>query len=133
MPLAAKKGDRVTGTCTHVVQVPSVGGAPIPTPIPGHPFMGVLDDGLSEDVLIENQPAACQGSVAHNDPPHVPIGGPAFQAPAPRDEATVQRGSSSVEINGKPAARTGDLAASCCMTKTPASVVVNSSSVEIGG
>lgn len=132
MPLAAKKGDRVTGTCTHVVQVPSAGG-PVPTPIPGHPFMGVLDDGLSEDVLIENQPAACKGSVAHNQPAHIPVGGPAFQAPAPDDEATVQMGSSSVEINGKPAARTGDSAASCCIAKTPASVLVASSSVEIGG
>jgi uncharacterized Zn-binding protein involved in type VI secretion len=117
MPLAAKKGDRVSGTCTHVVQVPTVGG-PIPTPTPGHTFAGVIDDKLSGDVLIENQPAAYEGSMAHNQPPHVPIGGPAFQPPAPRD--------------GKPAARSGDAAATCCISRTPANVVVSTCSVEIG-
>jgi uncharacterized Zn-binding protein involved in type VI secretion len=132
MPLAAKKGDRVMGTCTHVVQVPTVGG-PIPTPIPGHPFVGELDDGLSEDVLIENQPAAYKGSIAHNKPQHIAMGGPAFQPPLPRDEGSVEVGSSSVEINGKAAARTGDPATTCCIARTPGTVMVASSSVEIGG
>ena len=53
---AAKQGDQVVATDTHIQMVPSPGG-PVPTPIPG-PFMGLLDGALSTDVHIDGKPAA---------------------------------------------------------------------------
>ena len=106
---AAKQGDKVMATDTHIVMIPTPGG-PVPTPLP-HPFVGQLDDALSSDVNIEGKPAAVQGSKASNMPSHVPQGGP-FQKP-PANKATIQLGSSTVTINGKPAARNGDTAITC--------------------
>ena len=133
MPLAAKEGDQVIGTCTHVVQVPAPPGPPVPTPIPGHVFSAKLDDALSDDVLIENKKAAVAGTTAKNDPEHVAMGGPAFQPPNPQNKATIKKGSQSVEINGKAAARMGDTVETCCMAKSPGNLVIPSCSVEIGG
>ncbi len=68
---------------------------------------------LSRDVTIEGQPAATVGSVAINQPPHVPTPpGTAFQVP-PTNRGTVQTGSGSVLINGQGAARLGDPVATC--------------------
>lgn len=106
---AAKQGDQVMATDTHIVMIPSPGG-PVPTPLP-HPFTGQLDGNLSLDVNIEGKPAAIQGSTATNTPSHIPQGGP-FQTP-PKDQATIQMGSGTVLINGKPAARNGDIALTC--------------------
>ncbi|MSP26071.1 MAG: hypothetical protein EXR75_13105 [Myxococcales bacterium] len=106
---AAKQGDKVVGIDTHVLMVPSPAG-PVPTPTPT-PFNGILCDGLSSNVLIENMPAAMKGSTAQNIPPHLPIPGP-FQSP-PNNKATVDEGSASVLINDKPAARMGDKAKTC--------------------
>src|SRR4051812_34869695 len=100
---AAKQNDRVTGTDTHILMVPSPGG-PVPTPTP-MPFQGMLSGSLSPDVLVDNQPAAVEGSTAANAPGHVPSAGP-FQKP-PSDQGTIQMGSSSVLINSKAAARDG--------------------------
>ena len=108
---AAKQGDRVVGTDVHIVMVPAAPN-PVPTPLP-HPFAGPLSGGLSSDVLIAGKQAATVGSTADNAPPHVPTApGTAFQRP-PTNRATVQRGSTSVMINGKPAARAGDPALTC--------------------
>lgn len=106
---AAKRGDRVMATDTHIILVPSPSG-PIPTPLP-HPFIGILDGGLSPDVTIMGQPAAVVGSTATNTPPHVPQGG-SFQKP-PGNRAQVVLGSTTVLINGKGAARLGDTASTC--------------------
>jgi uncharacterized Zn-binding protein involved in type VI secretion len=106
---AAKQGDQVTGTDTHIVMVPSPGG-PVPTPLP-HPFSGIIGGGLSGNVNIMGQPAATQGSTADNVPPHIPQGGP-FQRP-PTNKGTIVTGSATVMINGKPAARNGDSALTC--------------------
>jgi len=76
-----------------------------------HPFVGQIDDGLSDDVNIEGQPAAMVGSKASNTPSHIPQGGP-FQTP-PSDKGTIKMGSSTVFINGKAAARNGDTAMTC--------------------
>jgi uncharacterized Zn-binding protein involved in type VI secretion len=109
---AAKQGDRVVGTDIHIVMVPAASGAPVPTPAP-HPFLGMISGGLSADVNIMGRPAAVLGSTADNTPPHVPTApGTAFQRP-PADQATIQRGSTTVRINGKPAARAGDVALTC--------------------
>ena len=101
--------DRVTGTDVHIVLVPSPGG-PVPTPVP-HPFAGMIDGSLSGDVKIMGQPAATLGSTATNQPPHIPIGG-SFAKP-PTNRAQIIKGSATVFINGKPAARAGDTALTC--------------------
>jgi len=127
---AAKKGDMITATDTHIVMIPSPGG-PIPTPLP-HPFMGQLDDALSDDVNFDGQPAAVVGSKATNTPSHIPQGGP-FQSP-PKDKAEIMLGSQTVFINGNAAARNGDTALTC---NDPAdlpvgSVMVAMSTINIG-
>jgi uncharacterized Zn-binding protein involved in type VI secretion len=106
---AAKQGDRVVATDTHIQMVPSPGG-PVPTPIPG-PFMGTLDGALSADVNIEGKPAAVVGSTATNTPAHIPAAGP-FQKP-PSNQGKVLAGSATVMVNGKPLARHGDTALTC--------------------
>lgn len=109
---AAKQGDRIVAVDTHIVMVPAAAGAPVPTPLP-HPFSGTIDDGLSPDVNVMRRPAAVVGSTARNDPPHVPTApGTSFSTP-PTNRATVQAGSPTVSINGKPAARAGDSALTC--------------------
>jgi uncharacterized Zn-binding protein involved in type VI secretion len=127
---AAKQGDRVVATDTHIVMIPSPGG-PVPTPLP-HPFAGQLDGSLSGDVNIEGKAAAVQGSTATNTPSHVPQGGP-FQKP-PSNKGTIQIGSGTVLINGKPAARNGDKAMTCNdPADLPIGTVVAAGTVLIGG
>lgn len=109
---AAKKGDQIVAIDTHIVMVPAPPGPPVPTPLP-HPFSGLLDDGLSEDVKIMGQPAATVGSKAGNQPPHMPTApGNAFQK-GPTNKAEIMLGSATVKINGKAAARSGDTANTC--------------------
>ncbi len=108
---AAKKGDQVVGTDTHIVLVPSPGG-PVPTPLP-HPFTGILSGGLSSDVKVMGMPAATVDSTADNTPAHMPTPpGTAFQSP-PANKGTIKMGSATVKINGKDAARNGDIAETC--------------------
>lgn len=127
---AAKQGDQIVGTDMHIILIPTPGG-PVPTPLP-HPFVGQLNTSLSGDVRIDGQPAATQGSKASNSPPHVPQGGP-FQTP-PQNEGEILMGSTSVLINGKPAARMGDPALTCNdPAKLPVGQVVAASTVMIGG
>ena len=106
---AAKQGDQIVAVDTHIIMIPSPGG-PVPTPLP-HPFMGMIAGGLSANVKIMGMPAATLGSTADNLPPHIPQGGP-FQKP-PTNRATILIGSPTVLINGKPAARNGDMALTC--------------------
>jgi uncharacterized Zn-binding protein involved in type VI secretion len=127
---AAKLGDQIIGTDTHIVLIPSPGG-PIPTPLPS-PFTGQIQLDVSTDVMIEGKGAATQGSKAVNMPPHIPVGGP-FQQP-PKNQAEVLIGSMSVNINGKPAARMGDTAKTCNdPADLPVGQVVAVSTVTIGG
>jgi uncharacterized Zn-binding protein involved in type VI secretion len=130
MPPAARMGDTVTGSDTHVIMVPSPGG-PVPTPTP-MPFNGKITQGCSSNVLIGGQPAATVGSVAVNSPPHVPVGGP-FQVP-PTNQGTISKGSATVLINGKPAARTGDTVLTCNdPAPAPVGTIEATSTVMIGG
>ena len=127
---AAKQGDKVLATDTHIVMIPTPGG-PVPTPLP-HPFVGTLDGSLSGDVNIEGKPAVVQGSTATNMPSHIPQGGP-FQQP-PSNRATVQLGSGTVMINGKPAARNGDKALTCNdPADLPVGTILAVGTVMIGG
>jgi uncharacterized Zn-binding protein involved in type VI secretion len=112
------------------VMVP--GTPPVPTPLP-HPFAGIISGGLSTDVKISGRPAATVGSTADNTPPHLPTTpGTTFQRP-PTNKATIQQGSQTVKINGKPAARTGDKALTCNdPADQPAGTVVAAGTVMIG-
>lgn len=107
---AAKQGDKVMATDTHIIMIPAPPGPPIPTPLP-HPFVGMIMGGLSSNVKIMGMPAATVGSTADNLPPHIPQGGP-FQKP-PSNKGQIIMGSQRVMINGKPAARNGDTAMTC--------------------
>lgn len=125
---AAKQGDQITATDTHIILIPSP--PPVPTPLP-HPFMGIIDGNLSSDVNIMGMPAATVDSTATNTPSHIPQGGP-FQTP-PSNKGTIKMGSGTVKINGKAAARNGDTAETCNdPADMPIGTVVASGTVMIG-
>src|SRR5215831_10437341 len=106
---AAKQGDQITATDTHIFQA---AGGPPPPPAPmKYPFSGIIDGGLSSDVNIMSLPAATVGSTATNTPPHIAIGG-TFVIP-PKNKGQITIGSATVFINGKSAARSGDTALTC--------------------
>jgi len=125
---AAKQGDQVTAVDIHLIQPP---GPTSPVPVP-HPFNGIIDGALSTNVNIENRPAATLLSTATNTPPHIPQGG-SFVIP-PRNRAQIIKGSATVFINNKPAARSGDTALTCNdPVDLPVGTVVAVSTVLIGG
>jgi uncharacterized Zn-binding protein involved in type VI secretion len=127
---AAKQGDQIVGVDTHIIMIPSPGG-PVPTPLP-HPFSGLIDGSLSNDVKIMGMPAATLNSTATNTPPHIPQGGP-FQVP-PSNRGQIIMGSATVLINGKGAARNGDTANTCNdPADMPVGTVVAVGTVLIGG
>ena len=129
---AAKQGDQITAVDMHIVMVPSPGG-PVPTPLP-HPFAGIIDGNLSPTVKIAGVPAATVGSTATNTPPHLPTPpGTVFQIP-PTNQATIMRGSSTVFIGSRPAARAGDMAQSCAdPVPNMAAQIIAVGTVLIGG
>jgi uncharacterized Zn-binding protein involved in type VI secretion len=125
---AAKQGDRIVGLDIHIIQPP---GPTSPVPVP-HPFSGILNGQLSTNVNIQSMAAATLGSTATNTPPHIPIGG-SFVNP-PRNQGRIIKGSATVLINNKPAARAGDTALTCNdPVDAPVGSVVAVSTVLIGG
>jgi uncharacterized Zn-binding protein involved in type VI secretion len=109
---AAKQSDQIMAVDIHIVMVPAPPAPPVPTPLP-HPFSGIINGSLSSDVNIMGMPAATVDSTADNTPPHLPTPpGTAFQNP-PANKATIKLGSPTVKINGKMAARNGDMAETC--------------------
>lgn len=127
---AAKEGDQVTATDTHILMVPAPPAPPVPTPFP-MPFVGLLNGKLSDSTFIDNKKAAVEGSEAQNTPPHVPTAGP-FQNP-PKDKGTIKKGSDTVFIDGKAAARNGDIAETCNdPTDLPIGQVIASGTVIVG-
>jgi uncharacterized Zn-binding protein involved in type VI secretion len=124
---AAKRGDKVEATDIHIIIMP----APAPSqPLP-HPFMGIIDGSLSSDVNIMGMPAATVDSTATNTPSHIPQGG-SFQKP-PSNKATIKIGSPTVKINGKMAARNGDMAFTCNdPSDLPAGKVIATGTVYVG-
>jgi uncharacterized Zn-binding protein involved in type VI secretion len=128
---AAKANDQVVATDIHIVMVPAV--VLVPTPLP-HPFTGILNGGLVASVKIGGMAAAVVGSTADNTPPHLPTPpGVSFQKPA-GNIGTVQRGSATVRIGGKPAARSGDIALTCNdPADVPVGTVVAAGTVMVGG
>jgi uncharacterized Zn-binding protein involved in type VI secretion len=129
MGVAAKQGDRVTPTDVHLIVTPPPGS--VTTPV-SHPFDGILDGDLSADVRIQRRAAATVGSTATNTPVHVPIGG-TFATP-PKNRAQILQGSTTVFINRKAAARSGDPALTCNdPTDAPVGTVQAQGTVTIGG
>ncbi len=125
---AAKQGDRITAIDTHLIQPPGP-SSPVPTP---NPFNGIIDGSLSSDVMIQGRPAATANSTATNIPPHIPVGG-TFVNP-PKNRGTIIQGSTTVTINGKAAARSGDTARTCNdPVDAPVGTVVAVGTVMIGG
>ena len=128
MPPAAKQGDKVTAVDIHLIQPP---GPSSPVPVP-HPFNGIIDGSLSSDVKIQGMPAATMNSTATNTPPHIPQGGTFVKPPSNR--ATIIKGSATVFINSKAAARSGDTALTCNdPVDAPVGTVVAVGTVNIGG
>jgi uncharacterized Zn-binding protein involved in type VI secretion len=106
---AAKQGDQIVAVDTHIVVLPPPAS---PAPLP-HPFSGQINGNLSGDVNIMGKPAATVGSTADNSPPHVPTPpGTSFANP-PANKGTIELGSTTVFIDGKAAARSGDTAVTC--------------------
>ncbi len=122
---AAKQGDRIVATDTHVVRVLGIS-----TPMT-FPFNGVINGGLSPNVNVMGRPAATVGSTAVNTPPHTTERG-RFRRP-PSNQGQIASGSQRVFINGKPAARAGDPALTCNdPADQPVGRVVASGTVYIG-
>jgi uncharacterized Zn-binding protein involved in type VI secretion len=130
---AAKQGDQVTATDTHIVLVPAPPGPPVPTPLP-HPFAGILQQSLSANVKIMGLAAATVSSVAINTPPHIPTPpGTSFTKP-PANKGRIVKGSATVMINKKAAARSGDTVMTCNdPADAPVGTIVASGTVLIGG
>jgi uncharacterized Zn-binding protein involved in type VI secretion len=127
---AAKQGDQIMATDIHIILI-QAGPVTTPTPLP-HPFTGIINGNLSSDVKIMGMPAATVDSTALNTPPHIPQGGP-FQKP-PSNKATIKLGSTTVKINGKMAARNGDMAMTCNdPSDLPSGTVLAVGTVLIGG
>lgn len=125
---AAKENDTVFAVDMHLIQPP---GPTSPILVP-HPFNGTIDGELSQDVKIDGMAAATVGSTATNQPSHTPIGG-TFVNP-PQNKGEIIKGSATVRINGKMAARAGDIANTCNdPADLPVGTVIAVSTVFIGG
>jgi uncharacterized Zn-binding protein involved in type VI secretion len=124
---AAKQGDKVVAEDMHLIQPP----APATPVLVPHRFAGIIDGALSPDVLIMGRPAATRDSTATNTPAHVPSGGTFVKTPS--NQATINLGSTTVMINGNPAARSGDSALTCNDPEDlPVGTVVATGTVLIG-
>ena len=127
---AAKLGDTIFAIDTHLVFTP-----PVPTPVPlPHPFRGTINGNLSKNVKIMGRPAATVGSIAVNMPPHIPTPPGIAFLKIPSNKGIIQMGSLTVRINGKMAARAGDMALTCNdPIDLPLGRVIATGTVLIGG
>ena len=120
--------DRITGMCA-LHQVPSPTGAPMPSPAP-LPFSAPLTLGLATRVSIGGRFVAVVGSSGYNTPPHVGLHATdPFMVPT-MQEGRVVKGSTTVLVEGKPAAYTGCQVLQC--GGVPAQVVGTATQVLIG-
>lgn len=121
---AAKNGDSIKVMEQHQTTV----GTNPPVPMP-YEFTATIDGGLSGDVFIMGQAAAVRGSTAGGGPAHTPADSPGttITPPPTNKDGEVARGSTTVLINRKGAARHGDKSTGCSDAvppKTSGSVVV---------
>jgi uncharacterized Zn-binding protein involved in type VI secretion len=122
-------GDRISAFCA-IHQVPSPYGGPMPSPAP-LPFSAPLTVGLAMTVTIGGKPAAVQGSSGFNTPPHVGLfPSDPFMVPMTQ-QGIVTVGSTSVLIEGRPAAKTGSTCTVCA--GLPGQLVGTAANVLIGG
>ncbi|MEX2447028.1 MAG: PAAR domain-containing protein [Dehalococcoidia bacterium] len=131
MPGAARQDDQVSGVDIHIVMIPNPSGE-TPVPLP-HPFNGKITGGTSKDVKIDGKPAAVMGSEVSNSPSHIAMG-PRFQK-NPTNKGKVFLGFPTVLINGKMAARQGDMVMTCNdpVDMPICTISKGSTSVKIGG
>lgn len=121
-------GDRITATCVGH-QIPM--GPGNPGPAPPLPFSAPVTDGAVASVLIGGKPALVTGASGINLPPHVGLHATdPFMAP-PAQRGTIIKGSTTVLIGGRPAARTGDQCTVCL--GLPGTLVGTAATVLIGG
>lgn len=125
---AAKQGDRIQGTDLHLVKFPN--GVVQLVPLG---FTGTIDDTVSSNVKIMGAPAATVGSVGTNRPEHKLALAPAQDfVIKPNNQGKITNGSGTVRINGKAAARHGDVADTCHDAPGAPPTVVATGSVLIG-
>jgi uncharacterized Zn-binding protein involved in type VI secretion len=105
---AAKAGDLIKATDIHQVTNPD--GSVVPQT---SNFVGKIMDGCIDSVQINGQPAAVVGSKAKNLAIHVPIPPAVSFVNPPKNEGEITKGSMTVMIGGKAAARKGDMAMTC--------------------
>lgn len=124
---AVVANDQIVGVCAALHMVPGPAGAPVPSPAP-LPFAAPLTDGLATTVKIGGKAAAVQGSSGTNRPLHPGLHpSDPFQQQPKTQQGQVMKGSSTVFFDGKPAAYSGCLVASCA--KRPAQVTGTAASV----
>ncbi len=126
---AAVMGDRISGTCAvHQIPNPATGA---PQPAPPLPFSAPLLQNLAPSVLIGGKPAAVMGASGYNTPPHVGLhASDPFLVPT-MQEGRVVAGSTSVLLEGKPAAKTGATSVICA--GAPGQLAGTGATVLIGG
>jgi uncharacterized Zn-binding protein involved in type VI secretion len=122
-------GDRITGICAiHQIPNPASGA---PQPGPPLPFSAPVLQGVATTVMFSGKPAAVVGSSGYNTPPHVGLH-PSDPSMVPTNQVgTVTAGSSTVLIEGRPAARTGSACTMCA--GLPGQLVGTAATVLIGG
>jgi uncharacterized Zn-binding protein involved in type VI secretion len=126
---AAKKGDTIQGMDMHLVKLPNGVQAMFP-----FAFQSTISDKVSTNVRILGAPAAMEGSLGKNTPEHK------FALPPgvdfviqPNNQGKIAKGSKTVRINGRPAARNSDTADTCHDAPGAPALVVATGSVLIGG
>lgn len=125
---AAVMGDRIVAMCA-VHLIPGPAGSAVKSP--PLPFSAPLVQGLAAKVLVAGKPAAVQGSSGTNLPPHAGLH-PTDPFVTPKNQqGTVVMGSTTVLIEGKPAAKTGSKCTVC--GQLPGQLAGSAVTVLIGG
>ncbi len=109
----AAEGNKVMGFDIHMMVIPSGNGtATVPLP---HPYIGKLNDKLSDNVRINNHDAATKGSKSkHDNPVHLQLPGTIKFSKNPNKIGEVTGGTGKkLKINGKEAAVIGSMLTTC--------------------
>lgn len=125
---AVVMGDAIRGTCAiHQIPNPASG---VPQPAGPLPFSAPLLQGLATTVTFEGKQAAVMGSTGFNQPPHIGLHvSDPYLAP-PTQIGQVMSGSSTVSIEGRPAAYTGCQVTMCA--QVPGAVAGSAVTVSVG-
>ena len=109
----AVQDDKVMGFDVHIMVVPS-GPSTTTVPLP-HPFIGKINDKVSEDVKIKDKGVAVKGSKAkHDDSMHMQLPGTIQFQNSPKCEGEVTGGTGTkVKVNGKEVAVIGSQVTTC--------------------